>query len=387
MWPACVIASATASATARGDPEPRRPHPGEHAEQRLGRHQVARVAGEAGLRGDGHDQHIGAAGERERAQHRRRAPPRHQRRHGERRGHDAELLDGVPQHGQERHVGELRRALRGGRARRVSRGEQAVGAERVGQQPADGDRDEPGGRRQAVPLPPQPQPVEAQERPHLGPQQAGGDAERERRAPAPREMREHGPEHRGGEPALGVAERAVEQPPRAERHHQRGDRAGEPAREPLSERVGARESEQRAHPPDRRPDGLRVAVQRREQRRDEHAQRLPGRPALGVQAAVERVVAPHHPHLRVERERPRREQRQRGHGRARRDERPAHAAGRRATSRRCVSGHGSAAARSPAGRSVATGAKRCSTSHGLVKPCEPGASSKPASRAAAARSA
>ena len=238
-------------------------------------------------------------------------------------------------------------------------------------------------RRHAVALAPQPQPVEPEERPHLRPQQPGGDGERERRAAAAGEVREHRPQHRGRQPALGVAERGVEQPPRAQRHHERGGDPREAPGQPLPQRVRAPQRQQPAHPPERRPHRLRVAVQRRQQRRAEHAQRLPRRPAARVEVPVEGVVAPRHPDLRVERERPRQQQRQGRQRRARRDRRRArHAAGRRATSRRCVSGHGSAASRSPAGRSVATGAKRCSTSHGLVKPREPGASSKPASRAA-----
>ena len=235
---------------------------------------------------------------------------------------DAELLDGVPQHGEERHVGELRRALRGGRARRVARGEQPVRAERVGQQPAHADRDEAQRRRDAVALPPQPQPVEAEERPHLRPQQPGGDAERERRAAAPGEVREHAPQHRGGEPALGVAERAVEQPPRAERHHERGDRprrAGPRAAPRARTRPRARAARPSARAPPTRARRRGPAAPAASCRARSAAS-TSARPRV-CRLPVEGVVAPRDPDLRVERQRPRQQQRQRGQRRARRDER------------------------------------------------------------------
>ena len=134
-------------------------------------------------------------------------------------------------------------------------------------------------------------------------------------------MRDDRPQHRRGEQALRVAERGVEQPPRAERHRQRGHHARDAPGQPLPERVRTGEREQAARARDEQPQRLGRVAERRQQRRDRDGERLPGRAALRVEREVGGAVAPQDPHLRVERERPREQQRERGERHARRDQR------------------------------------------------------------------
>ena len=189
-------------ARSRAPAAPRRAHAREHAEQRLGGHEVARVAGEAGLRGDGDDQHVRDARERERAQHRRRAPPRDQRRHRERGAATAELLDRVPQHGQERHVGELRRSPP---RRSCARVEPA--ANRPSVPSASGSSQPTPIAARPAPAPTRSPRATATARRGRGtatPPAAAARRRRRARAPAAAagEVRDHAPQHRGRQPAL-----------------------------------------------------------------------------------------------------------------------------------------------------------------------------------------
>ena len=82
---------------------------------------------------------------------------------------------------------------------------------------------------------PQPEPVRGQERPRFRAHQRRGRDQRERGAVASVQVRDHRPQHRRGQQALGVPERGVEQPPRRERDRQRR----RPAR-PATRRAGRR---------------------------------------------------------------------------------------------------------------------------------------------------
>ena len=88
---------------------------------------------------------------------------------------------------------------------------------------------------------PQPERVEAEERPCLGAQQRGRERERQRRAVTAREARDDGPQRRRGEQSLRVAQRRVQQPPVRQRHRRdRRDRCDRP-----------RQPRRRAPPPPR----------------------------------------------------------------------------------------------------------------------------------------
>ena len=227
------------------------------------------------------------------------------------RGRDREQVDGVAQHGEAGDrpslalpgSGSPRAALARRRARRRRR---AVGAEPQ-QRHDDGGDHQPAAR--AGSAAPQPQPVEPEERPRLRPQQRRGGEEAERGAVAAVEVGDDRPQCRGGQQALGVAERGVEGPPGAQHHQRRGHRAGPAARRAASR---ARAPATASSPPARAtishsagaaPPASDSGVV------NTHRQRLPRRPAARVEREPPDVAAPHDPCLRVEGQRPRPQQR------------------------------------------------------------------------------
>ena len=159
---------------------------GEHADERGGQRDVAQVAGEARLRHRRHDDHQHARGRRERSSRTPARRSRHARTSAISRAEQHRRREDrarAPEHLEER---EVRRTPResgfGWRARWPARSQspepQYSGTNHRKPQAAKARADRATRRRGSRPG--QPEPVEAQERPHLRPQQRGGEAEQER---------------------------------------------------------------------------------------------------------------------------------------------------------------------------------------------------------------
>ena len=309
----------------------------EHAADRRRGHVVAGVAGVAGLRHDRDEQHPRGRAERQELHDPVADRRGHERRQQHRPGDHTGEVDQDLQPGD---VG-VRRRDRAARAEGgLRRPEGAAGADHVRPEPEHGEDAERGAQlgHRRLARAPQPEHVEADERPRLGPHQPARDREPERHPRSPVEVRQDRPQGRGGEDRLAVAERGVEEPPVGDGHRRRGDHAGERAGEPVAEHRRARQGEQAACARDEQPqDGRRVPGEREDRRRDDR-QRLPRGPVGGVQRQVRDVAAPADPRPRVERDRPGQQQGQRGEA-ERPGDQPEHVAravtqGRRAAARR-----------------------------------------------------
>jgi hypothetical protein len=161
---------------------------------------------------------------------------------------------------------------------------------------------------------------EEAEGPGLRPRETGDgqrDQGRERTAAQPCVHRR---EDRGGEQRLGVAAQCRDERVRAQHH---GDARDHACRGAAGEPVGDAEGEQRRgqggrtdHDEPRRGRGI---AQGRERHDEERGQRLPGRPARGVQRAVCQLAAPDEPRPGVIAERRREREARDGECEARRD--------------------------------------------------------------------
>ena len=296
-----------AEAVAHAAHEPHPARAGEHADERRGQRDVAQVAGEAGLRHRGHGDHERGGDEPERDRHPTVAapPPRGQRgdpadhRPGEdgRREQRARALEDL-----EERRGRERRGVGVGVART------ARGPQRLARAPPlreDPERDERGEARAddqapARVLPREPEPVEPPERPHLGAQQRGGEAEQEGVEPAAVEVALDGPQADRDEDALRVAAREVADVLVGEHERAGRDDARHRAREPRGQPVGHRERQQPAGAGDHEPQvGRRRVAEQREGGREEDRQRLPGRAAHRVEVEVGHLAPPDDPGPRV----------------------------------------------------------------------------------------
>ncbi len=214
------------------------------------------------------------------------------------------------------------------RAHRTARECRAVGARVVGAGDAAearraeperevGDEqkhDETAGTRVA---PHQPQPVRHPEDPQLRAVERRDEAERERAVAVTVEKAVDPHQHHRGREALGIAERVVRDEARRVDDAARGDQGRQQARRPREQpgALGLLAEEPLRQPP-REPEhhhdggdgagarddqpqvGLRVPEQR-EQRREDHRQRLPARAAGDLEVGVDDLPAPDQPRPRV----------------------------------------------------------------------------------------
>ncbi len=219
----------------------------------------------------------------------------------------------VAEDGQERDRFELRAARAGDAAGGVRGAECAARAEQVGAEPQQ--RDDRGGRDHGAAIltaAPEPDPVEPEKRPGLGAHQGGGGRAGQRGAGVAGQVRDHRPEHGRAEQALRVAERGVEQPPGRQRHRGHGRRSRPATREPRPEHVRAPQGQQPSGAGDDHPQRGRGLLPQGEHHREQHRERLPGRPGGGVEREPTGLAAPDEPRERVERQCPREQQRERG---------------------------------------------------------------------------